>query len=94
MNEHVKLVTPQARHNQDLNALYQARYNEYVKLYTDWSKRCERIGAAVVWSTGEGAALLSREASVFSAEVHAISMAVRKVEDMVGTRFAVMYCEH
>ena len=59
-------------------------------MYTDGSKRLEGVGAAVLWSKGECMASLPREASVFSAEVHAISMAVRKVEKMEGTRFVVM----
>ena len=89
LNEHVKLVTPQERCRQNYN-LCQTRYSEYIKLYTDGSKRCDGVAAAVVWSPGECMAPLSREASVFSAEVHAISMAARKVEEMEGTKFVVM----
>ena len=90
LNEHVKLETPQARYKQDYNLLCQTRYSEYIRLYTDGSKRCEGVDAAVVWSTGVCMASLPREASVFSAKVHAISMAVRKVEEMEGTKFVGM----
>ena len=59
-------------------------------MFTDGSKRSAGVGAAVMWNSGEMSASLPREASVFSSEVHAISMAVRKAGELDGNKFVIM----
>ena len=48
-NEYSKIITPPARYKHHYNMLIQIRYNNYTKLFTDGSKRKEKVGAAVVW---------------------------------------------
>ena len=38
LNEHAKLVTPQARYRRDYNLLCQTMYSEHIKLYVNGSK--------------------------------------------------------
>ena len=90
LNAHEKLITPEEKYRQEFNRILGTNCSDHIKLYTDGSKRGEGVGAAVVWSTGARAASLPAESSVYTAEVHAISMAVRVAEEMEGTKLVVM----
>ena len=90
LNEYSKVITPPARYKQHYNMLMQTRYNNYTKLYTDGSKRKEGVGAAVVWDNGSRVASLPQEASIFSAEAHAVSMALKVIEEIDGQRFVII----
>ena len=72
------------------NELCKEQYRNCRKIFTDGSKRREGVGAAAVWDGGGRSASLPREASIFTAEAHAISMALREVESQEGTQFVVM----
>ena len=72
------------------NAICSEQYSDYTRIFTDGSKRKEGVGAAVVWSGGRRIATLPNEASIFSAEAHAIGMAVRLAESLEGPRFVIV----
>ena len=84
-----KLVTPQEKYRQEYKRACEEKYKNWIKLYTDGSKREEGVGAAAVWNGGIRSAALPREASIFSAELYAITMAVRVIEELQGTQFVV-----
>ena len=90
LNDGAKQVTPPAWYMQQYRKLVQTRYNDHEKLFTDGLKRKERVASAVVWNVGSRSASLPREALIYSAEAHAISMAVRAVHVMEGEQFVIM----
>ena len=94
LNEHAKLLTPKEKYRQKFKRILVTSCSEHIKLYTEGSKRGEGVGAAVVWRTDARAASLPTEASVYTAEVHAISVAVRVAEEIEGTKFVVLSDSH
>ena len=56
----------------------------------DGLKKEEGLGTAVIWGNSSRSASLPREASIYSAEAHAISMAVRAVHEIEGEQFVVI----
>ena len=81
-----KLVTPQEKYRQEYKRACEENYKNWVKLYTDGSKREEGVGAAAVWNGGKKSATLPKEASIFSAELGAITTAI---EELQGEQFVV-----
>jgi ribonuclease HI len=69
--------------------LLRTTYAEYYRLYTDGSKTDEGVGAAVVGDGIIRRATLPSEASIFTAELHAIYMASCIVEKADCTHFAI-----
>ena len=88
--EFPKVVTPRERCMQEYHRICQEEYSNRQKLYTDGSKRDEGVGAAVVWERRVRMATLPRGASIFSAELHAIIMAVQVIGELEGERFVIM----
>ena len=52
-----------------------------MKLYTDGSNREAGVGTAVTWNGRKRSATLPREALIFSAEMHAITMVVNIIAE-------------
>ena len=90
LNEYSIAITHPARYKQHYNRLMQTRYNNYTKLLTGESRRKKAIGAAVVWEDESRVASLPREASIFSAEAHAVSMALKVIEELDEQWFVII----
>ena len=91
LTEYPKLVMPPAFYRSNVRRLLNTEYLGYTQLYTDGSKRDTGVGAAVVWGERMRRATLPCEASIYSAEMHAISMAVSvAAEERDRTNFVVL----
>ena len=91
LNEYPKLVTPPSFYRSAIARLLSTEYARYMKLYTDGSKRETGVGAAVSWNGRTRRATLPREATIYSAEMHAISMAVHIInEEPAETLFVIL----
>ena len=91
LNEYPKLITTVAYYRTNFTRRLNTDYAGYMKLYTDGSKREAGVGAAVTWNGRKRSATLPREASIFSAEMHTISMAVNIIaEETTETKFVIM----
>ena len=75
LNEYPKLVTPLSFYRSAIARVFSTEYARYMKLYTKGSKK--ETGAAVSWNGRTRRATLPRESTIYSAEMHAISMAVQ-----------------
>ena len=65
-------------------------YSSCVQIYTDGSKCADGVGAAaVIVGERSSSATLPRTASIFSAEVHAISIACTLIEQHQSNNFAI-----
>jgi len=53
-----------------------ADYNQFTRLYTDGSKIGDRVASAVVWQKSCKTARLPNNASIFRAELYAISLSL------------------
>lgn len=89
LNQFSKLITPVAQYQQNYSRLCRTSYSNFSKIFTDGSKRAVGVGAAVVCNNTTRSASLPIEASIFSAEMHAVSMAVRLVNELRGERFVI-----
>ena len=83
----LKEVTPAERYRHGYQELSREQYRNCTKIFTDVSRRREGVGAAAVWSGGGKSASLPREATIFSAEAHAIN---NKIEVKERTHFVIM----
>ena len=87
-----KIDTPREFFIQSFNRLASERYGNHLKVYTDGSKRECGVGAAVVWNGGVKRATLPKEASIYSAEFHAIVMAIGIIAETAET-FSVIFSD-
>lgn len=65
-------------------------YRNFTQLYTDGSKTENGVGAAVVGPHQTRRASLPPQASIFTAELHAIELALNLIANMDGQLFVVM----
>ena len=72
-----KTATPPIWYRQNFRRIVATEYDDYEQLYTDGSKREEGVGAAVAWRGRLKRATLPREASIYSAEMYAIYVAIK-----------------
>ena len=79
LSESNKITTPVIWYIQNFRRIVAEEYRDCEQLYTDGSKREIGVGAAVVWGRGVKRATLPSEASIYSAEMHAIDMAIKIV---------------
>ena len=84
-----KQVTPPLQYVQLFTQLLRTMYADHSELYTDGSKIDGGVGAAVIYGPTTRAASLPVEASIFSAELYAIRMALQLVIESNGIQFAV-----
>ncbi|XP_049515655.1 uncharacterized protein LOC125941841 [Dermacentor silvarum] len=88
---HKKKETPLEHIRQDFSQL-QEKYNDYTEFYTDGSKTKQHVGSAVVSEHWEHCLRLPQFASVFTAEVYALLMALEKIVT-VEYKKAVVYTD-
>ena len=67
------------------------KYNNHVKLYTDGSKSIHGVGSACYSQSSFKIASLPRIASIFSAEIYAISLAVTIIEQIPAREFVIFF---
>lgn len=83
-----KSSTPPAIYNIEFKVLL-GKYSGFEKLYTDGSKTEVGVGAAVVCGERTEKATLPNHASIFTAEVHALDMAVRMTKTCTRDKFVI-----
>ena len=77
-----KDVTPALIYQQLFLQIKREKYKDFYCIYTDVSKSPQGVGAAAVSDGPSCVASLPREASIFSAKVYALQMAVEYIERM------------
>ena len=65
------------------------QYNNHFKLYTDGSKSIHGVGSACYSESSTKIASLARMASIFSAEIYAISLAITIIGQISERDFVV-----
>ena len=85
-----KLSTPNEVYVQNFRYLTSTQYWNYVKIYTDGSKTVDGVaaasiaeGGACLWST------LPKEATIFSAELHALKLALDTISSSSHRYFVI-----
>ena len=68
---------------------HQAEHTQSLSVYTDGSKTDQGVGWAAVFPTETISGALPRHASVFTAELTAVSSALRSIEEHPGTNFTI-----
>ena len=71
------------------NAICHGRYSDFHKVYTDGSKRDEGVGAAAIFGRKSRTASLPIVATVFSAEMHAIHLAIEILKNVIHDKFVI-----
>ena len=66
------------------------KYEGYKQLYTDGLKDRDGVGAALVAEEIDRRAAMTRETSVFSAEMHAIQIAMDTLKNMRQNKFLII----
>ena len=79
LSKYPKPSTPATIFMQNFLHLKNVKYKNYNHIYTDGSKSEEGVGSAAVATGLSCTAKLPKEASIYSAEVHALSMAVEEL---------------
>ena len=80
LTQYPKTSTSPRIYKNIFRAMIQESFNNHQKIYTDGSKSEDGVGSAAITEGGALAASLPTEASIYSAEMHAIKMAVNSVE--------------
>ena len=65
------------------------RYQHYCEVYTDSSKSKDGVGAAAISEGVQKSASLPKEGTIFSAEVHAIELAMRIDKETQNDKFVI-----
>ena len=89
MNSQKKFCQQYVAHRNSFSYLKQNLYRDFNQIYTDGSKSQDGVGAAFVTNNLTRKASLPREASVYSAEVHAIHMATEYIETSPCRKFVI-----
>ena len=71
-----KATTPTNVYCREFTKLFEEQYPDSRHIYTDGSKTITGVGVAAVCEATSRSATLPQEASVFSAEVHALKLAI------------------
>ena len=72
---------PRECYTNSFNILRDEKYANYMHLYADGSENERGVRAAVVWRWRDRKATLPREASIYSAELYAITMALNVIAE-------------
>ena len=78
--KHPKSSTPPVVYRNEYAALKSDKYQGFNMLYTDGSKSDRGVGAAAVTRTSASASSLSTEASIYTAELYALRIALNSIE--------------
>ena len=77
-------------YKQEYHRLCRDPYKDHIKIFTDGSKQEKGAGAAIFCNGSKTHATLSHEATIFSAEAHAISMAIRRTDEIGNAKTVIM----
>jgi len=66
-----------------------SEYKNYMKIFTDGSKYDTKVAAAAVYENNICASRLPDKSSIFSAEIHAINLALNLIKDHNGNKFII-----
>ena len=80
LTQYPKDSTPPTVYKSAFRALIHDNYHNHQKIYTDGSKSVEGVGSAAVTEGRSLTASLPTAASIFSAEMHALKMAVDQID--------------
>jgi len=89
LSEHPKLITSDVAYRSLFRDECRHRYADYSIIYTDGSKDMHGVGAAAVSSERELSMSMPTEASIFSAEIEAINLAVNLIRENNDGKFLV-----
>ena len=89
LNSYPKSVTPSAQYLQLYQQLCNTKFAEFHHVYTDGSKQALGVGAAAVSGTLIRMASLPKVASIYSAEAHAVQLAMDIIFDSPHRTFVV-----
>ena len=78
--EHKKEMTPPDIYKQIFLLVKNMKYSSFSHVYTDGSKSSDGVGAAAISARPPCTATLPKEATIFSAEAHALQMAVDSID--------------
>ena len=78
--EHPKSTTSHEFYRQAFGLMIEENYKDYLLIFTDGSRSAAGVGSAYYSSSSSASASLPRYASIFSAELHALYMAVSAVQ--------------
>jgi ribonuclease HI len=84
-----KDTVPNQVYRQVFSSLLEETYQEYCLFFTDGSKTEDGVGAAVVSGDLSRSESLPKVASIYSAELHAINMALSIIEDHNHDKFLI-----
>lgn len=82
-------ITPNEHYQQEYARIKDQRYAEFKCIYTDGSKSEQGVGAAVVCERKRIKATLPSEATVYSSEIHAITMAVSFIRNEESNKYVI-----
>jgi len=94
LSEMPKTSTSNIEYLQSFRYLCEAKYSNSLCIYTDGSKTADGVGAAAVAEGIVRTATLPCEASIFSAELHAIFMATHIIEESRGGFYTIFSDSH
>ena len=89
LNDYPKASTPVSVYLQRYNELKRETYRGFTQIFTDGSKNHTGVGAACIKGHIIRRASLPREASIYSAEIHAIQMTIPDIENDPNTKFII-----
>lgn len=85
-----KLTTAPVIYQQNFLELYDENYSEYTAIYTDGSKMRAGVGSAAVSEENERKATLPSEASIYSAEIYAIELAISMIKSGNSQNYIIL----
>ena len=89
LSELPKSSTPPDSYVQAFHFLREDKFSDSIHIYTDGSKRSDGVGAAAICGSKRKTASLPLQASILTAELYAIEMALQLVQEQEGRRFAI-----
>lgn len=89
LTEFTKSTTPSVRYRQEFNRIKAEQYPEHMHIYTDGSKTVTGVGAAAVTDNSTNMATLPKVATIYSAEIHAIQLAINITKNEQNTKFVI-----
>ena len=88
------MVTEEAQYRQLFREMQEEHYEKYKEIFTDGLKSTEGVGAAVVCGKKKYLQKHPREASIYMAEITAIEMTMKIVQEEDGQYFVIYSDSH
>ena len=89
ISEFHKKNTTSATYLLEFDRITQEKYTNFIKLFTDGFKSVDGVGSAAVCGETVRTASLPKNASIFSAELHAIHLVLLIIRDHQEQRFVI-----